>query len=226
VAFLADVALRKRLKLIFAVVVALSVAVLVVTSLRQKLCRQACVVLMGDSITALWPDAATGKQLAGLRIVNRGIPGNETAHMRSRFHHDVIRLSPRVVVIQGGINDFVRVPLSSTEQSLEAMADQASENGIAVVLATLLPTGKYDSDIAGPGRDWGHQKIRELNDWIKDFAARRHFIVADYHSVLTNERGFYLEGFTADGIHPTAKGYARMEPLLRDALQAALRCGK
>jgi GDSL-like Lipase/Acylhydrolase family len=101
--------------------------------------------------------------------------------MRSRFHHDVIRLNPRVVVIQGGINDFVRVPLTSTEQSLEAMADQANENGIAVVLAKLLPTGKYDSDIAGPGQDSGHQKIRELSDWIKDFAAKRQFVVADHH---------------------------------------------
>jgi lysophospholipase L1-like esterase len=106
------------------------------------------------------------------------------------------------------------------------MADQAYENGIAVVLATLLPTGKHDSDIAGPGQDSGHQKIRELNDWIKDFAEKRHFVVADYHSVLTDERGFYLEGFTADRIHPTAKGYTQMEPLLRDALQAALRSGK
>jgi lysophospholipase L1-like esterase len=48
-------------------------------------------------------------------------------------------------------------------------------------------------------------------------------VLVDYHSVLADERGVYLEGFTADGIHPTAQGYARMEPLLRDALLAALR---
>ena len=224
-AFLADVALRKRLKLILRVLLSLSVAALVVTFLRQKDSGEACVVLMGDSITALWQDPATSKESAGLRIVNRGMPGDLTAHMLSRFHRDVIRLRPKVVVIQGGINDFVRVPLSSTEQNLQAMADQANEHGITVVLATLLPTGKHDSDIAGPGQDSGHQKIRELNDWIKDFAAKGHFVVVDYHSVLADERGFYLEGFTADGIHPTAQGYARMEPLLREALQAALRAG-
>jgi lysophospholipase L1-like esterase len=225
VAILADVALKKRLKLIFRVLLSLSVAALVVTFLRQKDCEETCVVLMGDSITALWQDLATGKESAGLRIVNRGMPGDLTAHMLSRFHHDVIRLRPKVVVIQGGINDFVRVPLSSTEQNLQAMADQANAHGITVVLATLLPTGKHDSDIAGRGQDSGHQKIRELNDWIKDFAAKGHFAVVDYHSVLADERGFYLEGFTADGIHPTAQGYARMERLLRDALQAALRAG-
>lgn len=202
------------------------VAMLAATLLRQKSCAEACLVLMGDSITALWHDAATDKDFAGLRIVNRGVPGDETAHMRSRFHGDVIRMRPRVVVIQGGINDLVRVPLSATEQNLQAMADQANENGIAVVLATLLPTGKHDSDSAGLSQDSGHQKIRELNDWIKGFAAKKHFVVVDYHSALADERGSFLEGFTVDGIHPTDQGYARMEPLLRDALQAALRAGK
>jgi len=222
VAFLPDVALRKQRKLIFAVAVPLSIAALVVMFLRQKACDEPCVVLMGDSITALWQDATTGKELAGLRIVNRGVPGDHTAGMLARFHHDVIRLNPTVVVIQGGINDFVRVPLASTEQNLEAMADQANENGIAVVLATLLPIGKHGSDIAGRGQDSGHQKIRELNDWIKDFAAKNHFVVVDYHSVLADERGSYLENLTVDGIHPTARGYGRLVPSLRDAIQSAL----
>jgi hypothetical protein len=61
--------------------VAKSVAVLVVTFLGQTSCGQACVVLMSDSVTALWRDAATGKELAGLRIANRGIPGK-----RNRAH--------------------------------------------------------------------------------------------------------------------------------------------
>jgi Lysophospholipase L1 and related esterases len=226
VAFVAKGPLRKRLTLILAVALFLSVAVLVVTFLRQKACAEARMVLVGDSITALWQNAATGKELAGLRIVNRGVPGNETANMLSRFNHDAIRLGPKVVVIQGGINDFVRVPLSSTEQNLQAMAEMAERNGIRVVLATVLPTGKHESAVSSSAQDSGHEKVRMLNDWIKDFAARKHFALVDYHFALADDRGFYLEGFTVDGIHPTAQGYARMEPLLRDAVQAAARGGK
>lgn len=218
-----DLTLRPRFKLFLAIAVSLFAAMLAVTFLRQKPCAEACVVLMGDSITALWPNVATGKELAGLRIVNRGVPGGDTAHMLSRFHRDVIRLRPKVVVIQGGLNDFVRVPLTATEQNLQAMAEMAARNGVRVVLATLTPTGKHDSGPVASVADPGHQKIRELNDWIKDFAARKHVVVVDYHSVLADERGFYLEGFTADGIHPTAQGYARMAPLLHDALLGALR---
>jgi lysophospholipase L1-like esterase len=223
VALSSNVVLRLPFKLILGVALLTTFAVLVMMLLRQKSCSAACVVLIGDSITANWPGMTQDKEIAGLRIVNRGVPGGDTAHMLPRFHHDVIRLSPRVVVIQGGINDFARVPLSSTEQNLEAMVDQAKQNGIAVVLATLTPTGKHGSGAAASAQDAGHQKIGALNDWIKDLAARKHFVLVDYHSVLADERGVYLEGFTADGIHPTAQGYARMEPLLRDALLAALR---
>jgi acyl-CoA thioesterase-1 len=225
VAFVPDGSVRKRFKLIFTVAVFLSAAVLVFTFLRQKPCAEACVVLMGDSITALWSDAATGKELAGLRIVNRGVPGGDTAHMLSRFHREVIRLRPNAVVIQGGINDFARMPLSSTEQNLQAMAEMAERNGIRVVLATLTPTGKHESVAVASAPDPGHEKIRALNDWIKDFAAKKRFVLLDYHSALADDRGFYVEGCTADGIHPTAQGYARMAPLLRNALQAALRAG-
>ena len=224
-ALLTNVVLRRLFKLIFGVALSVSVALLVVTFLRQKACGQACVVLIGDSITANWQGLASGKKLAELRIVNRGVPGDVTAQMLSRFNHDVISPSPRVVVIQGGINDFARVPLTSTEQNLEAMAEKAEGKGIAVVLATLLPTGQHDSDITASAEDSGHKEIRALNDWIKDFAARKHFVLVDYHSVLADEQGFYQEGLTVDGIHPTAQGYARMEPVLRDAVQAAMRSG-
>jgi lysophospholipase L1-like esterase len=223
--FIANLVLRRPFKVIFGVALSISVAVLVVTFLRQEACGAACVVLIGDSITANWQGSASDKELAGLRIVNRGAPGDVTAHMLSRFNHDVIGLRPRVVVIQGGINDFARVPLSSTEKNLEAMAEKAQGNGIVVVLATLPPTGKPDSDITASAQDSGHEKIRALNDWIKELAARKHFVLVDYHSVLADERGSYLEGFTLDGIHPSARGYARMEPLLRDAVQAAVRGG-
>jgi acyl-CoA thioesterase-1 len=226
VALFTDLILRWRLKLFLGIAVSLLAVMLVMTSVRQQPCAEVCVVLMGDSITALWPDAATGKELASLQIVNRGVPGSDTAHMLSRFHHDVIRLRPKVVVIEGGVNDFVRVPLSSTEQNLQAMVEKADSNGIRVILATLPPTGKPGSGISAWSGDSGHQKIRLLNDWIKNYAAKKkNLVIVDYYSVLADEHGSYLEGFTVDGIHPTAQGYARMQPLLRDALLAALRAG-
>jgi len=196
---------------------------------RQKVCTE-CVVLIGDSITANWQGLATGRELAGLKVVNRGIPGDDTAHMLARFDSDVIRNRPRVVVILGGINDLVRVPLVLTEQHLETMTEKAERNNIRVVLATLPPAGRRTDEgnptAAVSSHDVGGDQIRVLNDWIRNCVARKHYAVADYYAILSDDRGSYLSDLTADGIHPSTQGYERMERLLRDAIQASLKGGK
>jgi lysophospholipase L1-like esterase len=197
---------------------------------RQKPCNPACVVLIGDSITSRWQSLAPPKQLSGLQIINRGIPSDSTSHMLSRFDHDVVQLHPRVVVILGGINDIARIPLPAIEQNLQSMAETAEQQGIHVVLATLLPTGECHPDKPWPGlipdRDEiisGHDKIQTLNNWLKNFANQKHYSLVDYHSALADDRGYYRKGLSADGVHPTAEGYERIEPLLREAIQSAIR---
>jgi lysophospholipase L1-like esterase len=61
-----------------------------------------------------------------------------------------------------------------------------------------------------------------LNSWLKSFAEQNHFAVADFYSTLADKHGSYRAGFTYDGVHPTADGYRRMEPLLRQAVQNAI----
>jgi len=178
---------------------------------------QPCVVLLGDSITSLWQGLAG--QLSGLRVINRGVPGDVTSHMRSRFERDVLALRPRVVVILGGINDLERVPLASIEQNLEAMAEQAERHGIRVVLATVPPAGEHHPD--GP-EDPDHGQIQALNRRIESLAERKRYTLVDYHSVLSDHRGYYLPNLSRDGVHPSLEGYERMEHLLREALEAAL----
>jgi len=202
---------------------------------RQKACNPECVVLIGDSITSKWQGLTQTKQLFGLQIINRGISGDFTAHMLSRFDHDVVQLHPRVVVILGGINDIVRIPLPSIEQNLASMAETAEQHGIHVVLATLPPTGKYDPDpdelsaAQVSGHDEiisGHDEIQVLNNWIRNFANQKHYTLVDYHSALADDRGYYLKGLTTDGVHPSIHGYERIEPLLRDAIQSAIHAGR
>jgi lysophospholipase L1-like esterase len=200
---------------------------------RQKACGPDCVVLIGDSITSKWQGLTQTKQLSGLQIINRGIPGDFTSHMLSRFNHDVVQLRPRVVVILGGTNDIVQIPLPSIEQNLASLAETAEQHGIRVVLATLAPTGEYDPDqpcsaeISGHnGVMSGRDEIQTLNNWIRNFANQKHYTLVDYHSALADDRGYYLKGLTTDGVHPSVQGYERMEPLLRKAIQSAIRDGR
>jgi lysophospholipase L1-like esterase len=145
-------------------------------------------------------------------------------------------------VILGGINDIAQIPLPQIEHNLTSMAETAEHHGIHIVLATLPPTGlpteEHDPDkpsissIPRPDDDGitmgndeivGHGEIQTLNNCIRNFANQKHYTLVDYHSALADDRGYDLKGLTTDGVHPGEQGYEHMEPLLREAIQNAIR---
>lgn len=184
------------------------------------------VVLMGDSITDnLHNVQRFGPFFPGKPYLNRGIGGQVTGQMLQRFYPDVIALQPKAVVIFGGTNDIGGnigpVPLETVENNLAAMADMARANGIKVILASVTPV----CDISGrPPMTMGRppESILTLNRWIKDYAASHSAVFLDYFSATVDDKGFFRAELTEDGLHPTAKGYEIMNPLLEKAIAQAL----
>ena len=160
------------------------------------------VVFLGDSITEFWPlsDSFPGKP-----YVNRGISGQTTPQILLRFRQDVIALQPKVVVILAGTNDIAEntgpITLLAIEDNLMSMVDLAKGNGIRVVLSALVPAAKYPwrSDLAPV------EKIRALNDWIKDYAAKEELVFLDYHSAMANDKRGLKSG-TVRGWSPPQSG--------------------
>jgi len=52
--------------------------------------------------------------------------------------------------------------------------------------------------------------VRQYNEWAQHFAARSGVPVADFFASLTGRNGDWAEGYSADGIHPTAAGARAM----------------
>lgn len=179
------------------------------------------VVAFGDSITAFWDLGV--HDTAARECVNRGIPGQNSSQMLLRFVDDVVALKPATVVILCGTNDlrcYVGDPASIAasapariQHNLRAMCDIAAANGIAVVLSTLPPVG---SDRDRVNRDAG--AIVAVNAWIADFAAERGYRLADYYGALAGPDGHLSVADGEDGLHPSAAGYAKMWPVLEQAL--------
>jgi lysophospholipase L1-like esterase len=189
------------------------------------------VVFMGDSITDLWDNDGFGGFFPGKPFINRGIGGQTTPQMLIRFRQDVIALSPRVVVILAGTNDIAGNTGPSTlemvEDNLASMVDLARANGIRVVLASLLPVCDCKTNKEGKPlvmtRNRPPEKIRALNEWIKQYAAKNDVVYLDYYSAMVDDQGLLKADFTYDGLHADARGYAVMGPLAEKAIAAALK---
>lgn len=182
------------------------------------------VVFYGDSITDAWgnrPDK--WPFFAGKGYIDRGISGQTTAQMLIRFRQDVIDLHPKVVLLLAGTNDVAGnlgpASLQMAADNIVSMVELARANGIRVVLCSTLPADHYvwrkDVKPAEP--------IRQINAWMKKYAAAQGLVYVDYYSALTDANGGMKEGTALDGVHPTAAGYAIMEPLAEQGIAEALR---
>jgi lysophospholipase L1-like esterase len=186
------------------------------------------VVFMGDSITDFWKLAS---YFPSKPYINRGISGQTTPQMLIRFRPDVIALRPQVVVILAGTNDIAGntgpMTLEGIEGSLASMFELAQMNNIRIVIASVLPVSDYaktrDGKPINQTTRRPPEKIIALNEWIKKYAAQNGLIYLDYFSAMVDEKGFLKGELSNDGLHPNDKGYTVMQPLVEQAVAAALK---
>lgn len=179
------------------------------------------VVFMGDSITQIWKQKDT--EFFSQGRLDRGISGQTTSQMLVRFRQDVIDLHPAVVHIMAGTNDVAgntgATTLADIEGNLASMVELAHAHGIRVVLASVPPSDHFNWQ----PRVNPVQPIRELNAWIRRYARTHDCIYVDYYDAMATKLGAMRPGLSSDGVHPTAKGFAVMEPLARQSIAEALR---
>lgn len=183
------------------------------------------IVFFGDSLTEGWGMKERNGSVffPGKPYLNRGISGQTTLQMLIRFRQDVIDLHPDVVLILAGTNDVAgNMGPASTKtitDNIASMAELARAHKIRVVLCSELPAASYrwrpDAQPVEP--------LRELNRWLRDYAARQDLVFVDYYSALATPEGAMKPGLAWDGVHPNAEGYRLMAPLAEAGIAAALK---
>lgn len=172
------------------------------------------VAFMGDSITFHWDLT----QFDAGPTLNYGFGGDTTAGMLSRFPQ-VLAAAPGVVVILGGINDFVKLgPAGTNIDSIKAMASQAKAAGIRVILCSVMPA----NDVASGNPLAPLADIQAFNDQLLELARENGYLYADYYDEFLNADGTINDSLLLDGLHPNPAGYAVMwkviAPLLAEDL--------
>jgi len=144
-------------------------------------------------------------------VINKGMNGDSTTGMLSRFHKDVIESGASHVMIMGGSNDFImNVPLSIVCSNIATMVHQSRNHHIVPIIGIQPPTEpemarKYWSDIADYSavnrtlmqyREWVLKFSEVFDVGVIDFYAdfRRHLLQENPHDIYT------------DGLHLTPKG--------------------
>jgi lysophospholipase L1-like esterase len=109
--------------------------------------------------------------------------------------------------------------LEESEGNLASMTELARANGIRPVLCSVLPASDFRWH---PGLQPA-PKIRAINAWIKEYAAKNGFVYVDYYSAMANSEGGLKTELSPDGVHPNKAGYEIMAPLAEAGIAEALK---
>ena len=171
-----------------------------------RLANNAVILAFGDSLTygtgakqtESYP--AVLEQLIGRRVVNAGIPGEETGEGLSRLPQVLHKEKPALMIICHGGNDLLR--LLNQQQAANNLRDMirlAQKQGIAIVL------------IAVPTPDMFLSPTHMYREIAKDLAVP-----------LDDEIIFAVladGSLRSDYIHPNAAGYRRIAEALATLLR-------
>jgi lysophospholipase L1-like esterase len=180
--------------------------------------NEVVVVFMGNSIIQGWKQADPDF-FSNPKLLNRGIGGQTTAQMLSRFERDVIDVQPKAVLILAGTNDIAgntgEITLPEIRDNIAEMAQMAMNSNIRVILCSVLPAFDYTWS---PGRH-PDQKIPLLNELIRELAAAKKLNYLDFFTAMADDRNALPKDLAEDGVHPTLKGYDLMKSLTLEAFK-------
>ena len=160
---------------------------------------------------------------SGNGFIDKGISGQNTTQMLSRFRKDVIDLDPKVVVIMGGTNDLAQgVSKDQIVANLASMAEMADAAGIKVILCSVTPNNDSYSKLSDPKTKGAH--IITLNGMIQEYVATKGYTYCDYWTSLVAEDGLAMDSryWLYDHLHPNPDGYSVMEPIIKSLIDSLL----
>lgn len=135
-------------------------------------------------------------------FVNKGVNGDSTKGMLSRFDSEVASLGPNYVIVWAGINDlFLGFPLDEIIGRLQQIYSKAREHGIEPIACTVTSITRESPVVP---------RIVGLNDLINEYCAENSVPLAGLFSALSDRSGLLLENFSSDGVHLNADGNRRV----------------
>jgi lysophospholipase L1-like esterase len=165
------------------------------------------IVAIGDSITYGYPytseDSWLNLTAKKLRIdySNKGMNGDTTDGMLSRFEHDVLCCRPSHVIIMGGTNDaYAAASASQVLENINEMVKLAVKDGVEPIIGLPIPCSDREAE----------KLLGKYREAMCTYAKDNDIEVIDFYREMADDSGLIKEGLHCDGLHPTKAGYEVM----------------
>jgi lysophospholipase L1-like esterase len=172
------------------------------------------IVFTGSSSIAYWSSLAD--DMKPLAVINRGFGGSEYTDINHYADRVVIAYHPVAVVVYAGDNDLA----SPGRKSAQSVA-QDVQQFVQIVHSKLPETWVYVISIKPSILRWkAWPEMKQANQLIQDFLRTQdHAAFIDVASPMLDKQGrLSSDLFVADGLHPSAKLYAKWTSLIKPIL--------
>lgn len=148
------------------------------------------------------------------KVLNRGVNGQRSDQILSRFDRDVLKEGPEVVIVLAGVNDIYQGRTAEfVERNLESMYGLAEKSDIVPLGATILPyntAGQRESET-----------ILKVNSWVGTACGTPKRLFCDTNSAVRDPSDPSRLASSPDGLHPDVDGYRNMGAALSRVLEDA-----
>jgi lysophospholipase L1-like esterase len=169
------------------------------------------VLYLGDSITQYWDPQVWAENLASRGVLNAGVAGDRTEHLRWRLDHgNLDGPPPRGIILLIGTNDLGHG--RSPSEAAEGIRATLIELRERLPTARILLLGLWPRD-AKP-TDRLRREVTAVNQQISRCADGQMIVYADIGGVLLDQHGWLVHDISPDLLHFSAKGYALVAPRL------------
>lgn len=184
-------------------------------------------IFFGDSRAAQWSEPSW----LGGQTLNLGIGAQTSAQILGRFDQHLAPFSPRIVVLQAGINDLKAIPhfpqsegeiINNCKQNIERIVARCREKKAHVVLTTIFPIGDLPFRRRLFWSDRVDLAIETVNSYIHSLKAADVSIL-DTADILNGKDGRLVSEYSRDFLHLSDEGVAKLNLALRELVEPALR---
>ncbi len=169
--------------------------------------EKAGIVFLGDSITA---QGEWNILLDRCDIKNSGVPGLGVCHLKDEIGHRVLRYSPELCVVMGGINDLTILERSAEETigDYKSLLSELRAAGVKTAVQLTLYEKQSPATKA---------RVDSLNSWLVGYCDSLGIPTADPNRWLADQNGL-KDGFARDRTHLTREAYKKwaseLKPLI------------